>query len=93
MRVRLCLQAVTATVGVITGPLVTDVNGSNAPVLATQGTINAAGVYGQVVGTCWQIAPGAILEFEADMTQDAFLGFVGSGTGSLLIFQCSQPNS
>jgi hypothetical protein len=86
------LQAVTATVGLIVGKAVGDVTGANAPVLATQGTLTA-GVYTPVAGTCWQLAPGATIEFEPALTQDFFLGFVGSGSGSLLLFQCSLSNA
>jgi hypothetical protein len=90
--VRIVLQAVTATVGIILGKASTDVAFLNAPVLANQGTLSN-GTYTSLPGTCWQLTPGATIEFEPALTQDFFLGFVGSGNGSLLLFQCSQPNA
>lgn len=90
--VRIVLQAVTATVGVILGKAVGDVTGANAPVLANQTTLTA-GLVTLVAGTCWPILPGATLELEPSLTQDFFLGFVGSGTGSLALFQCSISNA
>lgn len=97
--VRVCLQAITATVGIVVGNSVADVTGTNAPVLAAQGTLTAAGIYAPPVGggSCWQISPAGIIEFEPAFSasggyQDRYLGFVGSGSGSLLLFQCSNPS-
>ena len=92
--IRLMLQAVGVTVGIISGAVVADVSGTNAPVLATQGTLSAGvtGLYTPAAGTCWQMIPGQaseILEFECSYVQDLWLGFVGSSSGSLLIFQVS----
>ena len=89
--VRIVLQAVTATVGILLGNLQGDVTGANAPVLATTGTLSS-GAYTAVAGACWPILPGATIEFEAAIGQDMFLGFVGSTTGALALFQCSQPS-
>ena len=94
--VRLCLQAVGVTVGIIVGNVVGDVTGANAPSLAAAGAVTAAGVYTSALGTCWQLIPGqpsAILEFEPAPTQDVFVGFIGSGNGTLLVYQCSGANA
>jgi len=91
--IRLVLQAITCNVGIILGTAITDVTGANAPVLATQGTVSAAGTYAGAAGTCWTILAGATVEFEAFAGQDVYLGFVGSTTGGLSIFQCSAPGA
>lgn len=90
--IRLCLQAIGATVGIITGTLVGDVTAGNAPALGTQGTL-LNGAYGPAAGSCWEIAPNAIIEFEALFGIDNFLGFVGNGNGSLNLFQCSAAGA
>lgn len=90
--IRLCIQAVTANVGLILGTLVGDVTGANAPVIATQGTLSS-GTYTGAVGSCWLLLAGATIELEAFATQDVYLGFVGSTTGGLQIFQCSAPGA
>lgn len=100
--VRIALQAVLSaagSVGVILGNAVADVTGANAPVIATQGTLTT-GLYTPAAGTCWQMVGGTpteYLEFEPAFSasggyQDQYLGFVGSTTGSLLLFQCSNPS-
>jgi len=89
--VRIVLQAIGATVGLILGNVVGDVTGANAPVLATQGVLSA-GAYTPTAGTCWQLVPGTTLELEAVLNQDVFLGFVGSASGSLSLFQCSRSS-
>jgi hypothetical protein len=89
---RVVLYADGADVGIILGALSGDVSGANAPVLATQGTL-VGGAYTSAAGTCWRIPAGTTFEFEPVLTQDFFLGFVGSTSGSLRVFQVSGSNA
>jgi hypothetical protein len=66
-----------ADVGVVFGPTLASVNGGNAPNLATQGNAGTA-------GACFRIPSGQALRF-AVLGDHRFLGFVGSGNGTLRI--------
>ena len=90
---RIVLHAVTATVGVICGDTQAHVSSTYAPSLSAQGTLNGAGVYTLANGSCEQLAPGDRVEFEPALGIDNFLGFIGSGSGTLVIYQVSDANS
>ena len=94
--VRLGLLAVTATVGIILGKTILDVTGTNATAIGTAGTLTAAGIFTHAVGECFPMIPGHVteyIEFEPQLTQDFFLGFVGSTSGTLVIFQVSSAGT
>ena len=89
---RVSITAITATIGIITGKVVGDVTGSNAPNLSNVCTVSN-GVVTMVAGACMQIPPGTTLEFIPNASQDVFLGFVGSGAGTMILYQTSDTNS
>jgi hypothetical protein len=89
---RIAIYADGAELGLITGRLITDVTGANAPVLATVvTTLSAAGLFtaGGNPGMCFAIPSGSYYEFEIQAAYDQFLGFVGGGSGTMRIYQCS----
>jgi hypothetical protein len=91
---RIILYADASDIGIITGAQIADVTGANAPVFATVATVNGTtGVVSGVAGSCWRILTSQTLEFEVNPSQDFYLGFVGSASGTLRIFQCSGSNS
>lgn len=71
-----------ADAGVIFGPLVANVTGANAPALATQGGAGTA-------GACFRIPAGQAIKYLLH-GDDRFVGFVGSGNGTLRIAQASR---
>jgi hypothetical protein len=81
----------TADVGVLFGTTVGSVTGANVPVLATVGTVSGVGVYTPAVGSCYRIPAGQERRYLVQATEDLFLGFVGSTTGVMRLFQSSPP--
>jgi hypothetical protein len=90
---RIAIYADGAELGLITGRLIGDVTGANAPVLATVVTTLSAGTglftAGGNPGMCFAIPSGSYYEFEIQAAYDQFLGFVGGGSGTMRIYQCS----
>jgi hypothetical protein len=86
---RIGIYADGADIGIITGRVAADVTGGNAPVLATAGSVTA-GVYTGAAGACWRLVNGAT-QFEVIPTifQDVILGYVGSASGNMRLFQIS----
>lgn len=78
---------------VVFGPSQASVTGGNAPVVATVGSVSGAGVYTDAAGTAWKIPNGQSLRVLPQLNQDAFMGFVASGAGTMRIFQSSPPNA
>ena len=84
--------AETADLGLIVGPTLASVTTTNAPNLATAGSVNGSGVYTNVAGTCARVPAGTFVEFCPQSTQDLFLGFVASAAGKIRIYQNSASN-
>ena len=79
--------------GIVLGPTLASVTGANAPVLATVGTVDVNGIYAGAAGTCHRIFAGALgLRFLPQPGQDLFMGIVGSGAGTVRIYQSSPAN-
>jgi hypothetical protein len=89
----LSIFALTASLGIVFGSTAASVSGANVPAIATVGTITA-GVY-SLPGSGnpgWPIAAGSWQRFLIQGTTDLFMGFVGSGAGTMYWYQSSMPN-
>lgn len=97
------ITATSATVGVVFGPTAASVTtaGSlyNAPALAVVGTVSG-GAYtlpaassGSPGIVCLPIPAGTTVRFRITSYQDKFMGFVGSGAGTLYLYQSSQSDA
>jgi hypothetical protein len=87
----LTIFADTTDVGLVFGATLASVTGANAPALATVGTVNASGVYSDVVKCCFRIATGQSLRVLLQKEHDIFMGFVSTGAGIIRLFQ-SNPS-
>jgi hypothetical protein len=85
----LTIFAETSDLGVIFAPSQAAVTTGNAPVLATVGTVNGAGVYSAVAGTCYRIPAGQERRVLTQRNVDLWLGFVASAAGVMRLFQSS----
>lgn len=90
---RVILFADGVDLGIITGTVIADVTGANAPVLAHSGSVSGTGIYTLQIGTCYRVLNGQSIEFEPSVIQDVILGIVASGAGHARLFQCSGTNA
>jgi hypothetical protein len=88
MGVYITIFADGADLGIIVGSTAALVSAGNAPVLANAGSVTA-GVYTGTAGTCHRIISGTERRYLTQIGQDIFLGYVGSTTGNMRIFQSS----
>ena len=93
---RLVLQADGADLGIILGVAAADVTSTNAPSLTAHGSVDGSGMYTPAAGSCFRVFAGTTIEFVPDLNlskpSDIFLGFIGSASGYLRMFQVSHPN-
>lgn len=90
---RIIVTAVTANLGIVTGKAIGDVTGANAPSLSAAGTVDGNGNYTNALGTCATLLSGQAAPFRPTSFQDLFLGFVGSTSGFIEIYQISHSDS
>lgn len=86
---RIAIYADGADIGIITSPDLAGVTLANVPALAATGAVSATGIYTSAAKTCWRILAGTTFEFIPTISQDRFLGFVGSASGHMRLFQIS----
>ena len=88
------VYADTANVGIVLGVTAAQVSGSSAPSLTGAGSVSS-GVYTPVANNteCWVIPAGTFVRFSPMLTQDLFMGFVGSTNGYIRIYQSSASNA
>src|SRR6185312_1446836 len=81
----------TSDVGYILGTAKADVTGANVPALATNGAVDANGVYTGAAKTCARIPSGQSARFRLQVGVDNFLGFVAAGAGQIRVYISSEP--
>ena len=83
--------------GIITGAVISDVTGANAPSLDQMGSVDASGNYTGTPGSCTRFPAGMPVEFEITDSiatpMDVFLGFVGATSGRMDLYQLSGVNA
>ncbi len=77
---------------IIFGKTAALVTGGNVPVIATVGTLSG-GLYTGAAGTAFVIFAKIPMRFLMESGQDLYMGFIGSGAGTMRLYQMSSDKA
>lgn len=78
--------------GIIFGATIAAVSGTNAPVLATNGTLTG-NTYTGAAGTCYVLKANTTYRFLLQQGLDNAMGIVATGAGKIRFYQSSPDNA
>jgi hypothetical protein len=94
------IEADGTDIGIICGVQLADVSNNlatgganNAPDFSIIGSVSATGVYTAAAQSCFRILDGTSVRFRPATTQDQYLGFVGAQSGTMRIYQSTNPGA
>jgi hypothetical protein len=90
---KISIAVLTSNLFVNFAPTIAQVTGSNVPLAAAEGTLNASGIYTPSTNNqeCWPIFAGTYQTFNLRSGMDIFMGFVAAAAGQVWLYQSSDP--